>query len=135
MTANNADVDSHELENMGIDELKIFYRDLTGLSAPKTLKTAMLRKLVAWHLDCIKYGTPHAEAFFYRQNAVQSVTPAIGTGDVFFREWGGRVHVVRRRSDGRFAYNDRTFSSLTRVAKEITGGHRSGPAFFGVKEG
>lgn len=135
MTADNADTDTRQFERMEIDELRIFYRDLTGLSAPKTLKTAMLRKLVDWHLDCIKYGTPHAEAFFYRQSSVRSVTPATSTGDIFFREWSGCVHVVRRRTDGRFVYNDRVFSSLTRVAKEITGGHRSGPAFFGVKEG
>jgi hypothetical protein len=35
--------------------------------------------------------------------------------------------------DGGFRYRDKTYASLTAIAKEITGAHWSGPRFFGIK--
>ncbi len=35
--------------------------------------------------------------------------------------------------DGVYEYRGKQFSSLSRIAKEITGTHWSGPAFFGTK--
>ena len=55
------------------------------------------------------------------------------------REWQGRVHVVtvEEREGGSaqvIRYEDRTFSSLSEVARAITGTRWSGPAFFGLKK-
>jgi Protein of unknown function (DUF2924) len=53
-------------------------------------------------------------------------------GTVLSREWNGmdyRVHVI---SHGEFALDGRRFSSLTAVAKFITGTPWSGPKFFGL---
>ena len=48
------------------------------------------------------------------------------------REWHGRTHTVTVTEDG-FDYAGATYPSLTKVAREITGAHWSGPRFFGLK--
>jgi hypothetical protein len=53
--------------------------------------------------------------------------PSVGSALV--REWNGARHVVLVTNGG-FQYGDKTYSSLTQVAKAITGKHRSGPQFF-----
>ena len=50
------------------------------------------------------------------------------------REWHGRTHTVTVTEEG-FEYAGASYSSLTTIAKEITGAHWSGPRFFGLKAG
>ena len=42
------------------------------------------------------------------------------------REWRGQTHTVAVTEDG-FEYAGKSYASLTRIAKEITGAHWSGP--------
>lgn len=55
--------------------------------------------------------------------------PAVGSALV--RDWNGVRHVVLVTADG-FQYGDRTYGSLTQVARAISGTHWSGPRFFGL---
>lgn len=48
------------------------------------------------------------------------------------RDWGGRTHHVLVMNNG-FAFEDRHFTSLTKIANAITGTNWSGPRFFGLK--
>ena len=54
-------------------------------------------------------------------------------GTVLEREWNGRMHRVAVLTDG-FAWNGKTYRSLTKVASAITGTRWSGPRFFGVRD-
>ena len=47
------------------------------------------------------------------------------------REWHGRTHIVSVAEDG-FEYAGASYTSLTQIAKKITGAHWSGPRFFGL---
>jgi hypothetical protein len=49
------------------------------------------------------------------------------------REWHGKTHTVIVREEG-FEWRGRHWRSLSVIAREITGGHWSGPRFFGLKE-
>ena len=53
-------------------------------------------------------------------------------GTTLLREWNGTNHTVLVLGDG-FEYRGQRFASLTKVAAAISGLHRSGPAFFGLK--
>jgi hypothetical protein len=53
-------------------------------------------------------------------------------GTRLVRHWNGTTYSVLISEDG-FIMNGRSFTSLTKVAEAITGGHWSGPRFFGVK--
>ena len=61
--------------------------------------------------------------------AATRVTP----GTRFVREWRGKIHVVTLTEDGRYCWQDREWTSLSMVARAITGIQWSGPAFFGTK--
>lgn len=55
------------------------------------------------------------------------------SGTVLTRKWQGIEHHVYVRDNG-FEYNGKTYSSLSKLAKIITGHERSGPVFFGFKK-
>ncbi|WP_206419884.1 DUF2924 domain-containing protein [Minwuia thermotolerans] len=52
-------------------------------------------------------------------------------GSRLIRQWHGRSHVVEV-TDAGFTYEGRHFTSLTAIARAITGAGWSGPRFFGV---
>jgi len=56
---------------------------------------------------------------------------ALRPGTKLVREWRGRIHTVNVMEIG-FEYQDERYRSLSRIAQQITGVHRSGPLFFGV---
>ena len=45
----------------------------------------------------------------------------------------GKEYVVTVLGGGEFEYNGAKYNSLSRIAREITGGHWNGKLFFGVK--
>lgn len=55
-------------------------------------------------------------------------------GSVLVREFEGQEYRVLVAADGFYEVNGKRFKSLSAAAKEITGGHRSGPKFFGLPE-
>lgn len=52
-------------------------------------------------------------------------------GTRLIREWNGQTISVDVVGDG-FAYADRTWRSLSEIARNVTGAHWSGPRFFGL---
>ena len=60
---------------------------------------------------------------------IADVRPGTSLG----REWNGRMQRVTVLADG-FAWNDKTYSSLSQVAFAITGTRWNGPRFFGLRD-
>lgn len=56
---------------------------------------------------------------------------ALKPGARLIRKWHGRTHTVTVTEDG-FEYGGTNYSTLTSIAKTITGAHWSGPRFFGL---
>lgn len=54
-------------------------------------------------------------------------------GTILGREWKGRMHRVAVLANG-FAWNGRTYPSLSKIAFEITGTRWNGPRFFGLRD-
>ncbi len=60
--------------------------------------------------------------------------PKIKPGTRLLREWQGTLHeVIVLESSVR--YREKSWPSLSAVAREITGAHWSGPRFFGLTRG
>jgi len=53
---------------------------------------------------------------------------------VISRKWNERGISVKVIGSREFEYDGRRYKSLTKIAREITGQHLSGPLFFGLKE-
>jgi hypothetical protein len=66
-------------------------------------------------------------------NAQLSGCPRIKPGTQLIRDWLGKSHRVTVLESG-FEYAGKHFSSLSRIARLITGTRWSGPLFFGLKD-
>ena len=54
-------------------------------------------------------------------------------GTRLVKAYGGRTHVVEVTTTG-FVYEGAAFTSLSAIAKHITGTHWNGPKFFGLRD-
>jgi hypothetical protein len=63
--------------------------------------------------------------------AAKPALPTLQLGSQIVREWNGKTYTVHSTDQG-FVLNGVTYTSLSAVAKAITGAHWSGPRFFGV---
>ncbi len=59
---------------------------------------------------------------------------ALRPGTTIVKRHNGRAHTVTVLDRG-FSYKDTTYPSLTQVARAISGTHRNGPVFFGLRGG
>jgi hypothetical protein len=55
------------------------------------------------------------------------------TGARLIRVWRGEMHEVIATGGG-YEYRDQTYSSMSKIAREITGTRWSRPLFFGVRK-
>lgn len=55
-------------------------------------------------------------------------------GTKLTRVWNDRTYNVMVLGPKRFEYNGAIYKSLSKIAKDITGAHWSGPLFFGLKK-
>jgi hypothetical protein len=69
------------------------------------------------------------------QRAVDLARRAVNLrpGTVLAREWNGQMQRVAVLADG-FAWNGKTYPSLSKIAFAITGTRWNGPKFFGLRD-
>jgi DUF2924 family protein len=65
--------------------------------------------------------------------ALRQRTAELRPGTVLGREWKGHMQRVAVLADG-FAWNGKTYPSLSNVAFAITGTRWNGPRFFGLRD-
>jgi hypothetical protein len=102
----------------------------------------LLRRQLAWRLQARAYGDlcPNNKRRIRRLHQTFEADPGftpsptfdLPPGTVLTRAWQGVLHRVQVLQGG-FAYGGEQFSSLSEVARHITGTRWSGPAFFGLK--
>ena len=136
--------EGRKLREMTAGQLRERYELLFGHRPGGHLTNLHITKRILWRLQEIRFGglTPQAEEVLERvadddgpanlQAATHEKPPRIG-GSQIEKVWRGRTHKVTLREDGKVEYDGRIFRSLSAVAKEITGTHWNGKAFFGVK--
>lgn len=132
------------LENMPIADLKSRWQTAFRRKPPATLPRHLLVRTLAYQLQVELFGdldsgvrrlletsgTPHQAAKRAIAKAQQAIELRPGT--VLGREWQGQMHRVSVLDDG-FAWNGKTYDSLSRVALAITGTRWNGPRFFGLR--
>ena len=64
-----------------------------------------------------------------RQRTKPPLRSGLKPGTRLIRNWQDKAHVVEVHKEG-FGWNGKIYKSLTSIAEEITGNHRSGPRFF-----
>jgi len=64
-------------------------------------------------------------------DAQHKLAKKLNPGSRLVRVWNGKTHQVEVLEKG-FSWNDRSYRSLSAIAREITGARWSGPRFFGL---
>lgn len=111
----------------------------TERTPPPNLPPALFRRFLAQRLQERRLGAlpllvvRELERVARGEPVASSARPAISLtlGTRLVREWNGQTIAVEVREDG-FAWRDRTWRSLSEIAREVTGAHWSGPRFFGT---
>ena len=73
------------------------------------------------------------EAAGRRATQVSEIAASVQPGAVLAREWNGQMHRVAVLTDG-FAWNGKTYPSLSKIAHAINGTRWNGPKFFGLRD-
>jgi len=130
------------LPGLSLDELKQQWQAVYGNPPPPRLGRKLMVRAIAYRLQEQALGglKPAVRRQLDRTaEALQSgkpllaQAPSVKPGTRLLREWQGHTHEVIILEDG-VRYQDRTYRSLSAVAREITGARWSGPRFFGLKE-
>ncbi|HTJ91254.1 MAG TPA: DUF2924 domain-containing protein [Acidocella sp.] len=124
------------LPNLDRAQLKRRWRRLYGTEPAAKVSRVLLQYAVAYGLQAEAFGgLKPAVARMLEGSSHDKTTLAsvpIRPGTKFLREWNGIVHEVEVLGEG-VLYRGQRFRSLSAVAWRITGSHRSGPLFFGLR--
>ena len=138
-----------QLRDLDLKGLQLRWRTDFGKSAPEHLTRYLLFRILAYRLQANRYGDLDAETLKVLkqasaasgglQGAAKELTRADQRrfspppGTVLVREWDRKSHRVMVLADG-FAWDGKTFDSLSKIAFAITGTKWNGPRFFGLRD-
>jgi hypothetical protein len=137
------------LRSLDLIGLQFRWQSIVGRPAPEHLPKHLLFSILAYRIQTDALGDIDAATiqFLNRAATVQSLDEilplvaaqdqrkqAVVLGTVLTREWNGQLHRVMVVEDG-FAFEGKTFDSLSRIAFAITGTTWNGPRFFGLRGG
>jgi hypothetical protein len=127
-----------KLRTLGKDDLRARWSSLFGKAAPPALTKDLLGRMIAWRIQEKFYGG-HDKATLRvldglaRGKVAKPATESrLRPGTVLMREHGGVRYTVTVTPDG-FVWQDRTYPSLSAVARAITGTSWNGRRFFGLR--
>jgi hypothetical protein len=125
-----------------IADLRKRYRELLQTDPPKAFGPDLLRRSIAQRIQERAYGgLPAAtrrlldqliKAAMAKPNGRLELPRQIKPGSELVRTWKRRSYRVMVMADG-FAYDGKTYASLSEIASEITGTRWNGPRFFGLR--
>lgn len=121
------------LESLGLDALRAVWAAQGG-PTPKLRSTELLRLMLAWRLQAASLGglDQKTRRTLSRSGPVAPEGSALGHGAVLRRDWQGRqIEVVV--TEGGFRWEDKTYPSLSAIARAATGTRWNGPRFFGLR--
>lgn len=128
---------------MPIVELRQRYKALFRKEPPKAFGPDLLRRSISWHLQEKAYGGLQGstrrllraamKAMAAKPDARIELPRRPGPGAMLGRAWNGRQYRVMVLAEG-YAYEGKTFTSLSEIASQITGTRWNGPRFFGLRQ-
>jgi hypothetical protein len=133
------------MRDLAVGELRSRWHSVFGRRSPPRLPRHLLFRVIAYRLQADQLGDLDGECqrLLDRSGSPENAsrravdldrrTADLRPGTVLCREWNGQMQRVAVLADG-FAWNGKTYPSLSKVAFAITGTRWSGPKFFGLRD-
>ena len=147
-TATPVEDEIAHLRGLDLKGLRARWHSVFQRPPPAHLGRHLLFSIIAYQIQADRFGNlDHAtEQLLNRTKATES-GPAMSArligfdqkrteltpGTVLVREWNQQSQRVMVMADG-FAWNGKTYDSLSKVAFAITGTRWNGPRFFGLRD-
>jgi len=125
------------LRSLAGDALRRHWRVVFGRTPPADLSRDLLGRMIAHRLQERAFGGLDRESLrFLDRLARQGSSPRrqLKPGTVLVRDYQGQRHSVTVTPDG-FDWQGTTYTSLSAIARAITGTAWSGPRFFALARG
>jgi hypothetical protein len=131
-TAIAAEID--RIRSLRLDALRRQWRRVFGRVPPSGLSRDLLGRMIAARLQERAFGGLDRDSLRFLQSLARHGRPRrqLKPGTVLVREYQGRRHTVTTVRDG-FEWQKTTYSSLSAIARAITGTSWSGPRFFALQ--
>jgi len=139
------DIEIARLRGLDVGQLRARWHTIFRRRAPTYLSRHLLFRILAYRVQADRLGDLGAETLRLldrsKSHADVGILSAefnrrrtdLNVGTVLIREWNGQLHRVMVLGNG-FAWNDKTYPSLSKVAFAMTGTRWNGPRFFGLRD-
>jgi hypothetical protein len=139
------DVEIARLRDLDVRDLQARWRNTLRRAPSPHLPRHLLFRVLAYRLQADRLGDLDAESqrlldaagspedVGKRAVAADRLIADVRPGTMLAREWNGRMHRVAVLAGG-FAWNGKTYRSLSKIAQAITGTRWNGPRFFGLRD-
>jgi hypothetical protein len=143
--AKTLEVEIARLRDLDIGELQARWQNVFRRRPPPHLPRHLLFRVLAYRLQADRLGDVDADSQRLldetgspdeagkRAVEMKRLTTGVTPGTMLAREWNGRMQRVAVLANG-FAWNGKTYRSLSKVAQDITGTRWNGPKFFGLRD-
>jgi Protein of unknown function (DUF2924) len=135
------------LRGLDVGDLRARWHTVFRRAAPPHLPRHLLFRILAYRLQANELGDLDANSRRVFDRIGSGSSEGIGRlaaalnrsraelrpGTLLTREWDGHLQQVMVLADG-FAWNGKTYRSLSKVAFAITGSRWNGPRFFGLRD-
>jgi hypothetical protein len=139
------DIEIARLRDLDVGALRARWQTIFRRRAPSHLPRHLLFRMLAYRLQVDLLGDLDNQSRRLLDSAASpesagrravengKVTAELRPGTILTREWKGGVHRVAVLAEG-FAWNGKTYPSLSKVALAISGTRWNGPKFFGLRD-
>jgi Protein of unknown function (DUF2924) len=122
------------LRSLALDALRRRWRAMFGRTPPAALSKDLLGRMIAWRMQEQAFGGLDRDSLKFLDSLARhggSPRRQLKPGTVLVRDYQGERHTVTVVPDG-FNWQGTTYTSLSAIARAITGTAWSGPRFFAL---